>query len=219
MQLKEEFLRKINNGIIRGAQAVLADKMKVTQSASGRWIKGTQYPAEQYIIAMAKLVNWPEEKIRKMFDEIQQEKPADEFASSVKAIPLTPSNTIQLPILADVPAGMPEYSERDIEMFVDIPRFLFPGADYVIRCIGDSLEPKIHKGDYCVIRKMKDPLDGRPMFVRTESGVCMKVVKKGKGAPQLCSLNKKYKPFTPKELEIYGLIIGHWSRDDKEGWM
>lgn len=67
MELKEEFLRKINDGILRGAQAVLAEKMGVTQASAGRWVKGTQFPAEQYIIAMAKLVNWPEEKVREAF--------------------------------------------------------------------------------------------------------------------------------------------------------
>ena len=190
-------------------QRKLADKLGITNPVINVWVTGKRNPKPDTLRRIANATGKPYSYFMD----------SDEFAQTVNAIPLTPSNTIQLPILADVPAGMPEYSERDIEIFVDIPRFLFPGADYVIRCIGDSLEPKIHKGDYCVIRKMKDALDGRPMFVRTENGVCMKVVKKGKGAPQLCSLNKKYKPFTPKELIIYGLIIGHWSRDDKEGWM
>lgn len=190
-------------------QRKLADKLGITNPVINVWVTGKRNPKPDTLRRIANATGKPYSYFMD----------SDEFAQTVNAIPLTPSNTIQLPILADVPAGMPEYSERDIEIFVDIPRFLFPGADYVIRCIGDSLEPKIHKGDYCVIRKMKDALDGRPMFVRTENGVCMKVVKKGKGAPQLCSLNKKYKPFTPKELVIYGLIIGHWSRDDKEGWM
>lgn len=218
MSLKDDFLRKINNGIVRGAQAVLAEKLQVTQSASGRWIRGIQYPAEQYIIAMAKLVDWPEDKIRKMFDDIQKEKPTEEFSQSVKAMPLTPSNSIQLPILADVPAGLPEYSDRDVEMFVDIPRFLFPGADFVVKCIGDSLEPKIHKGDYCVIRKTEDVIEGRPMLVKTEDGACMKIVKKLKSGMKLCSLNPKYDPFITNEVQIIGLIIGHWSRDDRESW-
>lgn len=190
-------------------QRKLADKLGITNPVINVWVTGKRNPKPDTLRRIANATGKPYSYFMD----------SDEFAQTVNAIPLTPSNTIQLPILADVPAGMPEYSERDTEIFVDIPRFLFPGADYVIRCIGDSLEPKIHKGDYCVIRKMKDALDGRPMFVRTENGVCMKVVKKGKGAPQLCSLNKKYKPFTPKELVIYGLIIGHWSRDDKEGWM
>lgn len=213
MRKIDKLIMRINDGNIRGAQTKLAQIINVSQPTIARWLTGSIEPSAENISKMAKAFSCTEEEVREALDEI------NEFAQSVKAIPLTPSNTIQLPILADVPAGLPEYSDRDVEMFVDIPRFLFPGADFIVRCIGDSLEPKIHKGDFCVIRKMTDPLDGRAMLVKTDGGVCMKVIKKETdGLPQLCSTNPKYKPFTPKELLIIGLIIGHWSRDDKEKW-
>ena len=215
---KKEFLLRFNGGILRGAQKNLAQKLSVTEGAVSRWLDGSQRPSEQYILAMSRLVGCSPADIASVFGI--GEKKDGEFVplSSVQGMPLTPNNTVTLPILADVPAGLPEFSDRDVEQFVDFPRFLFPGADYVIRCIGDSLEPKIHLGDYCVIRKMKEPIFGRAMFVRTEDGVCMKVVKKVKGRTMLCSTNPKYKPFAPAELKFYGLIIGHWSRDDREVW-
>lgn len=199
-------------GSIRGAQTKLAEDLGVNQSSVSNWISGRNFPNPDLIKKMADLFNVSEQEVRACLND-------EEFTQEVNAVPLTKSNTIQLPILADVPAGLPEFSDRDVEMFVDIPRFLFPGADFIVRCIGDSLEPKIHLGDYCVIRKMQDPIEGRAMLVRTENGSCMKVIKKVKdGLPQLCSTNPKYKPFTPKELAIIGLIIGHWSRDDREKW-
>ena len=191
-------------------QQKLADKLGITNPVVNVWVTGKRIPTVESIKKIAEATNKP----YSFFID------SNEFEPSVKAIPLTSNNTIQLPILADVPAGLPEFSDRDVEMFVDIPRFLFPGADFIVRCVGDSLEPKIHKGDFCVIRKMTEPLDGRAMLVKSESGVCMKVIKKIKDSmmPQLCSTNPKYKPFTPKELTIIGLIIGHWSRDDREKW-
>lgn len=199
-------------GSIRGAQTKLAEDLGVNQSSVSNWISGRNFPNPDLIKKMADLFNVSEQEVRVCLND-------EEFTQEVNAVPLTKSNTIQLPILADVPAGLPEFSDRDVEMFVDIPRFLFPGADFIVKCAGDSLEPKIHLGDYCVIRKMQDPIDGRAMLVRTENGSCMKVIKKLKdGLPQLCSTNPKYKPFTPKELAIIGLIIGHWSRDDREKW-
>lgn len=199
-------------GSIRGAQTKLAEDLGVNQSSVSNWISGRNFPNPDLIKKMADLFNVSEQEVRVCLND-------EEFTQEVNAVPLTKSNTIQLPILADVPAGLPEFSDRDVEMFVDIPRFLFPGADFIVKCAGDSLEPKIHLGDYCVIRKMQEPIDGRAMLVRTENGSCMKVIKKVKGGlPQLCSTNPKYKPFTPKELAIIGLIIGHWSRDDREKW-
>lgn len=191
-------------------QRKLADKLGITNPVISVWVTGKRNPKPDTLRRIAQATGKPYSYFMD----------SDEFAPSVAAIPLTPSNTIQLPILADVPAGLPEFSDRDVEMFVDIPRFLFPGADFVVKCIGDSLEPKIKKGDYCVIRKMEEPLDGKAMLVKSENGACMKVIKKQNGGvPLLCSTNPKYKPFTPKELTVIGLIIGHWSRDDKEGWM
>lgn len=189
-------------------QRKLAEKLGITNPVVSVWITGKRNPKPDTIRRIAEATGKPYSFFV-----------GEEFLPTVKAMPLTPNNTITLPIYADAPAGSPEFSDRDVEQFVDIPRFMFPGADYIVHCIGDSLEPKIHKGDYCVIRKMKDPLDGRPMLIRTENGICMKIIKKSKNGFQLCSLNKKYKPFITEQMEVMGLIIGHWSRDDKEGWM
>lgn len=210
---KEQLLKAINNGKLRGAQAKLSKDLSLTEAAVTNWFGGKNYPTDDNIRKIAALYALSEAEVRAAFYD------ADEFAPSVKAVPLTPNNTVTLPILADVPAGLPEFSDRDIEMFVDIPRWLFPGGDFVVKCIGDSLEPEIRKGDYCVIRKMTDPLDCKPMLVKTEHGICMKVVRKGKdGRTWLCSLNPKYKPFVSETLTIIGLILGRWNRTDRDSF-
>lgn len=207
---KRELLKRINNGKERGAQAILANKIGISTASVANWFTGRNYPTEENIKRIASAFKLELNEVRKAFYE------DDEFAQTVNAIPLTPSNTIQLPILADVPAGLPEFSDRDVEIFKDIPRDMFPGADFVIRCIGDSLSPKFNVGDFCVIRKETEPLHGKPMLVKTEAGYCMKVIKKTEKGVQLCSINKKYKAFYPKTLRIVGLIIGLWSRTDRE---
>lgn len=200
-------------------QTQLAKKIGITRQSLSEWLSSCENPKLENIRKIAEATGKPLEYFLEEINTQNIQQATDEYTTTLQAVPLNDKNTIQLPILADVPAGLPEFSDRDVEMFVDIPRFIFPGADFVVKCIGDSLEPKIHKGDFCVIRKMQEPIDGRAMLVKTESGICMKVIKKVKnGLPQLCSTNPKYKPFTTKELSIIGLIIGHWSRDDKESW-
>lgn len=204
------FEKQLKKAILESGkkQIEIAEILKVKQEQVSRWVNGKQIPNIENIKKIAEILNKP---VSYFIEN-------DEFVPSVQAVPLTKTNTIQLPILADVPAGLPEFSDRDVEMFVDIPRFMFPYADFVVKCIGDSLEPKIHKGDFCVIRKMQEPLDKRAMLVKTENGICMKIISKAKEQIKLLSTNIKYKPITPKELTIIGLIIGHWSRDDKESW-
>lgn len=211
MRKIDKLIMRINNGNIRGSQTKLAQIIKVSQPTIARWLTGAIEPSAENIRKMACAFACTEEEVRNALEEI------NEFEQKVNAVPLTSSNTLRLPILADVPAGLPEYSDRDIEIFKDIPRDMFPGgADYVIRCIGDSLEPRFAKGDFCVVRNETEPLHGRPMLVETENGYCMKVIRKTNEGIQLCSINKKYKPFFPKNLRIVGLIIGLWSRTDRE---
>ena len=209
-----KMLVKWHDDIERGAQAELARKLNVTTAMVAFWVTGRQKPGEENLKKIAKLFGVNLVDLKTAFGIENKE-----FSRSIRAVPLTDKNTISLPILADVPAGLPDFSEADVETFWDIPRWVFPGADFVVKCNGDSLEPKLHLGDYCVIRKTEEPLHGRAMVVKTENGICMKVINKLKdGTIELRSTNAKYKPFIPQELTIVGLIIGHWRRDDKENW-
>ena len=215
MKTLEELLQKWNNGILRGARRRLAEELGINEATVSMWVSGRAKASEENINKMAKLFGVSAQKVKAAFGIEDKE-----FSRSLRVTPLTDKNTISLPILADVPAGLPDFSDADVETFWDIPRWVFPGADFVVKCNGDSLEPKLHQGDYCVIRKTEEPLHGRAMVVKTENGVCMKVIKKLKdGTIQLCSTNPKYKPFIPEELTIVGLIIGSWSRQDKENWL
>ena len=211
---KEELLKEINNGIVRGAQTKIAKDLGVSHVSVLRWFSGQLKPSEENLKKMSQIYKISEKEIKEAFDWEDKE-----FSRSLRVTPLTDKNTISLPILADVPAGLPDFSDKDVETFWDIPRWVFPGADFVVKCNGDSLEPKLHLGDYCVIRKTEEPIHGRAMVVKTENGICMKVINKRKdGTIELRSTNPKYKPFVPEELTIVGLIIGHWSRDDRENW-
>lgn len=211
----EKLLQKWNNGVLRGAKIRLARELNVDDSTVSAWVAGRANPQADKIEKISKLFGVSEKTVKNAFSIEDKE-----FSRSMRAIPLTDKNTISLPILADVPAGLPDFSEADVETFWDIPRWVFPGADFVVKCNGDSLEPKLHLGDYCVIRKTTEPIQGRAMVVKTEHGVCMKVINKlPDGHIQLCSTNPKYKPFIPDELVIVGLIIGSWSRQDKENWL
>lgn len=212
------WLSQYNGGTIRGAQVKLAKELGVSEATISRWFNFPEdyKPPMNKLLQIAKLLNKTPEDIADAFGIKRKLIPAD-FTDKVEATPLTKDNTITLPILADVPAGLPEWSDRDVEMFFDIPRWMFAGADFVVRCIGDSLAPSIKKGDFCVIRKETEPIEGRAMLVRTDTGLTMKKIHKlPDGTIELHSINQNYQPFVAKSLEIIGLIIGHWRKDSAE---
>lgn len=210
----ELLLQRYNGGNFRGARAKLARDLDVTEATVGRWTQGGMFPSKDKLERMAILFGV---SVDEVIQSLNMPKPSEmQKKPTLEVYPLTQQNTINLPILADVPAGLPDWSDRDVEYFFDIPRWLFPKADFVIRCIGDSLAPRIQKGDFCVVRKEDKPIDGKTMLVKTEDGFTMKKIHKlPDGKIELCSTNDNYKPFVPEELDIIGLIIGHWSRDDK----
>lgn len=209
----ELLLQKYNGGNLLGAQTKLARDLGISRQNISFWAQGRNFPSKDKVEKMALLFGVSVNEVKEALN--MPIAPSEIKRPSVEVIPLTPNNTINLPILADVPAGLPDWSDRDVEIFVDIPRFMFPGADFIVRCTGDSLEPDIRKGDYCVIKKMSEPLDSRPMLVKTDHGVCMKIIRKSKGKTWLCSLNPNYQPFVSKELTIIGLVMGRWNRTDK----
>lgn len=230
---KNDFLKLINNGKEFGAKSKLAKSLGIKLPSVTDWFNGNNFPSEENIKKMSKLYDLDINVVREVFykdnkvssgnvyEKYIPRTPAitPEDYANMGAVPLTPSNTIKLPILADCPAGLPEFSDRDVEMFVDIPRFMFPGADFVVKCIGDSLEPEIKKGDFCVIRKMTDAIDSKPMLVKTPDGICMKIVRKDKeGKTWLCSLNPNYKPFIAEEITVIGLVMGRWNRTDRHNY-
>lgn len=68
--LKEEatkLLKKWNNGIYRGAQRRLARELGVEESAISDCLSGRQNPSEKMIVKMAKILNQPEEEIKRIF--------------------------------------------------------------------------------------------------------------------------------------------------------
>lgn len=203
MNLKEEFLRKINDGILRGAQAVLAEKMGVTQASAGRWVKGTQFPAEQYIIAMAKLVNWPEEKVREMFaadapDYVHENKPAE---------------VMLIPVLGVSSATDGKFILEELESYLPIKKS--SKKQFAVRvegnCMVDPQDPagSIYNGNYIIVNPEVEPIAGDVVLARIdgEYSTIKRFYPKGKTI-KLSPDNPEYKPliFPVRQVEIIGKV-------------
>jgi len=60
-------------------------------------------------------------------------------------------NTKKLVVIEDIPRAFPAVGEKDISGFAEFPRFLFPGAQYIIKVGGGfSSEGDINEGDYII---------------------------------------------------------------------
>lgn len=98
---KKEFLKHINEGIERGAKTKLAKILKIDPANVTEWFNGRSKPSEHNISKMSALFSMDTQELWDMFnDKFEDVAPSNEFAQSVRAVPLTPNNTVTLPILA-----------------------------------------------------------------------------------------------------------------------
>lgn len=187
------------------SQTELAKKLNRTRQTIASWENGSCIPSIKQI-----------EELSKVFQEpisffLQEKNDVDPKT----CIPLNSNNTISLPIFATVMCGKPDfcsYTEGDYEDFVEVPLSLFPEANFIIRCQGESMIPDIPPTAYCVIKEMKIALNNKIMLVKTEDGYTIKRIVKVNDKYELHYLNPKDKIIQPKQLEIIGKVIGIWNK-------
>lgn len=186
------------------SQTELANKMNKTRQTIASWESGTVIPTLEQLDELSKKLN------TSFFTISENQEPYNG-----SAIPLNNKTTITLPILAAAMCGKPDfcnYIDGEYEDFIEVPLSLFPGANFIIKCHGESMLPDIPPTAYCVVKTMKTPLHNKIMLVKTEDGYTIKKVVKQNEKYELHYLNPKGKIIKPKQIEFIGKIIGIWNK-------
>jgi repressor LexA len=183
-------------------QQELAEKVGVSRNSILNWETGKAYP-EQFNID--KLANALDVNAAELYEE-------DKPAPYIKEEPATygaENNTIRIPVVAEVPAGYPEYSipDSDVEAYIELPRLWAHGVTFAVRCKGESMEPTISRGDHCLIKATTEPLNNKVMLVRTPNGHTIKRVVKKNDIIELHSDNDGFKTFKVSEIKIIGRVV------------
>ena len=172
--------RNISNLLLkRGkSQKDLCDNLGFSPASVSSWVNGTRIPKEGNIILMAAYLG-----------------------CSVDDIALDPKEahrkrSFSIPVYARVGAGLPlEASEEIIDREEISERMASLGSFYGLRISGDSMEPRIVRGDVVIVRKQDTADDGDIVIaiVNQNDAVC-KRLKKYKGGIALVSNNPMYEP-------------------------
>ena len=124
------------------------------------------------------------------------------------------SDTIDLPILGDVAAGVGVYADNNILGYEKVPlQWIRGGGDYVLLHVrGDSMYPKFEEDDLLIVRCQTsvDSGDYAVAVIDGDNGVVKKIVY-GDNWIELRSVNPKYPPrrFEDSEVErvrIFGIV-------------
>lgn len=212
----ERELEKWNKGVLRGAQAKLAQTLHVSTAIVALWANGKRCPSKGYIAQMARLFRLSESQTARLFPASYppsaaaglRETPQDTYQDGETELLTPQSNSVSLPFLASVPAGYPEFDESHIIEWWTLPRRYAKGAKYLVRCCGDSMEGSVGYDDLCLIKPETEFLDGKVMLVKIDDGYVIKRIRKENGKIVLYSdNNKKYKAFSPKQARPLGIVV------------
>lgn len=172
--------RNISNLLLKRGktQKDLCDNLGFSPSSVSSWVNGTRIPKEGNIILMSAYLD-----------------------CSVDDIELDPKEahrkrSFSIPVYARVGAGPPlEASEEIIDREEISERMASLGSFYGLRIGGDSMEPRIVKGDVVIVRKQDTADDGDIVIaiVNQNDAVC-KRLKKYKDGIALVSNNPMYEP-------------------------
>lgn len=123
------------------------------------------------------------------------------------------TNSIKIPVLGQVVAGIPLEAVQEIIDYEEIPQALArQGEFFALQIKGRSMEPKFSEGDVVIVRKQED-VDNNDIAIVLVNGdeATIKKVKKFDGGINLIPSNPNYevKTYTNKEVsELPVRIIG-----------
>ena len=124
--------------------------------------------------------------------------------------------TVKIPIVGRVVAGIPILAEENIEGMVEISKKQDTGVMFGLRVYGKSMEPNIRENDLLIVRRQSDVENGDIAIVMINGDeATVKQVKKGKDGITLIGFNVAvYSPhfYSNKEIEelpvrIVGKVI------------
>lgn len=121
-------------------------------------------------------------------------------------------------IMCRVSAGFPSPAEDYVEGRIDLNRDLIkhPLSTFYIRVAGDSMEPRIHAGEFLIVDRMVETHDDDIVVARIGTELCVKKLRiESDGRIQLLSENEAYQPIEITEemgFEVWGRVMWSFER-------
>ncbi|KTD53229.1 Peptidase S24 family protein [Legionella santicrucis] len=126
---------------------------------------------------------------------------------------LKDQSNYQLPIFSSkVQAGFPSPADDYIEGYLDLnTKFIkHPSSTFVVQAVGNSMvEAGIFSGDWLLVDRSIEPLDGRIVIAAIHGELTVKRLSKKEDKVQLLPANPQFKPINITEdsdMVIWGVV-------------
>jgi len=129
------------------------------------------------------------------------------------ALATADDDTLRLPVLGQVAAGLPIGADIGSDEVVLLDRVLFsPAPDYMLKVKGDSMRDEgIFDGDLIGVHRTRDARSGQIVVARIDEEITVKLLKIGKDRIRLLPRNPDYAPIViapDVDFAIEGLYCG-----------
>ena len=129
------------------------------------------------------------------------------------ALATNEDDTLRLPVLGQVAAGLPIGADIGSDEVVLLDRVLFsPAPDYMLKVKGDSMRDEgIFDGDLIGVHRTRDARSGQIVVARIDEEITVKLLKIGKDRIRLLPRNPDYPPIEvqpDQDFAIEGLYCG-----------
>ena len=191
----------------------LANLSGVSKSSISQYLSGTHSPSNLSSSKMGKVLN--KNPLWLMGFDVPESETALKTQNVIEF--KSKARGIKIPVLGDVAAGIPIEAVEDIIDYEEISEDMAKRGEFFgLRINGDSMLPRICKGDVVIVRQQPDAETGDTVIVRIngDSATCKRLRKYADGAIELISTNPSYEPLfysvdQVKDLpvEIVGKVV------------
>lgn len=134
--------------------------------------------------------------------------------ATIEAVYGANDNTVALPLVGDVAAGMPLLAEENISDVITLPTDIVgDSASFMLSVHGDSMiECGINDGDYIVVREQQVANNGDIVVALVEDGATVKRFYREQGHIRLQPENSSMDPIIVADCTIVGKVVALFRR-------
>lgn len=120
-----------------------------------------------------------------------------------------PADTVNVPMVGRIAAGVPITAEQQVEDVFPLPRQLVGrGELFLLEVSGDSMiDAAICDGDWVVVREQSTAQNGQIVAAMLDGEATVKVFRQRDGHTWLLPRNTAYEPILGDESQLLGVIV------------
>ena len=121
----------------------------------------------------------------------------------------TPSESVTVPVVGRIAAGIPITAEQQVDDYFPLPRQIVGGGElFMLQVVGDSMiDAAICDGDFVVVRQQREAENGDIVAAMLDGEATVKVFRRRDGHTWLLPRNSAFEPILGDYAEVLGKVV------------